>query len=89
MGAGVDPARVDAVLASEEYLDEVYADIEQAQAYGATGVPFFVIDKKYGVSGAQPAETFRQVLDRAWSDAHPTLEVVGAGDACGPDGCPV
>ena len=78
MGAGVDPERVDAVLASEEYRDEVYADIEQAQAYGASGVPFFVIDKKYGVSGAQPADTFRQVLDRAWSDAHPTLEVVGA-----------
>ena len=49
----------------------------------------FVIDMKYGVSGAQPADTFRQVLDRAWSDAHPTLEVVGAGDACGPDGCAV
>ena len=87
VGAGVDPARVDAVLASEEYREEVYADIEQAQAYGATGVPFFVVDKKYGVSGAQPADTFRQVLDRAWADAHPTLEVVGAGDACGPDGC--
>ncbi len=89
VGAGVDPERVDAVLASEEYRDEVYADIEQAQAYGASGVPFFVIDQKYGVSGAQPADTFRQVLDRAWSDAHPTLEVVGAGDACGPDGCAV
>ena len=89
VGAGVDPERVDAALASDEYLAEVYADIEQAQAYGASGVPFFVIDKKYGVSGAQPADTFRQVLDRAWSDAHPTLEVVGAGDACGPDGCAV
>ena len=89
VGAGVDAERVDAVLASGEYRDEVYADIEQAQAYGASGVPFFVIDRKYGVSGAQPADTFRQVLDRAWSDAHPTLEVVGAGDACGPDGCPV
>ena len=87
VGAGVDPARVDAVLASEEYREEVYADIEQAQAYGATGVPFFVVDKAYGVSGAQPADTFRQVLDRAWADAHPTLEVVGTGDACGPDGC--
>jgi len=89
VGAGVDAERVDAVLASGEYRDEVYADIEQAQAYGASGVPFFVIDKKYGVSGAQPADTFRQVLDRAWSDAHPSLEVVGAGDACGPDGCAV
>ena len=65
----------------------MYADIEQAQAYGASGVPFFVIDRKYGVSGAQPAETFRQVLDRAWADSHPALEVVGGGDACGPDGC--
>ena len=89
VGAGVDVERVDAVLASGEYRDEVYADIEQAQAYGASGVPFFVIDKKYGVSGAQPADTFRQVLDRAWADAHPTLEVVGAGDVCGPDGCEV
>jgi predicted DsbA family dithiol-disulfide isomerase len=89
VSAGVDPERVDTVLASAEYLDEVYADIEQAQAYGATGVPFFVIDRKYGVSGAQPADTFRQVLDRAWADAHPSLELVGGGDACGPDGCVV
>ncbi|MET1061051.1 MAG: DsbA family oxidoreductase [Nocardioides sp.] len=85
--AGVDPERVDAVLATTEYRDEVFADIEQAQAYGATGVPFFVIDRKYGVSGAQAADTFRQVLDRAWADAHPSLELVGGGDACGPDGC--
>ena len=89
VGAGVDPERVDAVLASTEYRDEVYADIEQAQAFGAGGVPFFVIDRKYGVSGAQPAETLRQVLDQAWADAHPVLEVVGGGDACGPDGCAV
>ena len=89
VGAGVDPERVDAVLASTEYRDEVYADIEQAQAFGAGGVPFFVIDRKYGVSGAQPAATLRQVLDQAWADAHPVLEVVGGGDACGPDGCAV
>ena len=89
VGAGVDPERVDAALASDEYLAEVYADIEQAQAFGAGGVPFFVIDRKYGVSGAQPAETLRQVLDQAWADAHTVLEVVGGGDACGPDGCAV
>ncbi len=87
---GLDPARVEEVLAGDEYADAVEADIRQAAAYGATGVPFFVVDGRYGVSGAQPAETFRQVLDRAWSDTHPTLQPVGGeGEACGPDGCPV
>ena len=61
------------------------ADIAPGPAYGATGVPFFVVDRRYGVSGAQPAETFSQVLDRAWADSHPALEMVGGdADACGP-----
>ena len=88
--AGLDAGRVEEVLAGVEFRDEVYADIERAAAYGATGVPFFVIDQKYGVSGAQPVETFRQVLERAWSDSHPSLQMLDAGDdACGPDGCEV
>jgi predicted DsbA family dithiol-disulfide isomerase len=85
---GLDARRVDAVLASAEFREDVYSDIEQAQAYGATGVPFFVVDGKYGVSGAQPAAVFRQVLDTAWADAQPTLEMVGGDEVCGPDGCP-
>lgn len=87
--AGLDAARVDEVLASEEYADAVAADIAQARAYGATGVPFYVVDAKYGVSGAQPAEVFGRVLDQAWSDAQPRLTTVGGSDAeaCGPDGC--
>ena len=62
---------------------------------GATGVPFFVVDRKYGVSGAQPAEVFAQVLERAWEETHPRLEHVGAttqrgrDGACGPDGCAI
>ena len=92
-GAGLDADAVDRVLGSTEYADEVWADIEQAQAFGATGVPFFVVDSKFGVSGAQPAEAFTQVLERAWSESHPTLEMVGApeagADACGPDGCAI
>ena len=58
---------------------------------GATGVPFFVVDRTYGVSGAQPAEAFTQVLERSWAETHPTLEHVGHtdGDVCGPDGCPI
>ena len=91
-GAGIDGDRVDAVLASDELRDEVWADVEQAQAYGATGVPYFVVDHRYGVSGAQPSEVRREVLDRAWADTHPALQMVGAGEgdeACGPDGCAI
>ncbi|SDT18171.1 Predicted dithiol-disulfide isomerase, DsbA family [Nocardioides scoriae] len=85
---GLDARRVDEVLASQEYADAMEADIRQAAAYGATGVPFFVVDRAYGISGAQPAETFLQVLDQAWTAAHPQLQTVGGGDdACGPDGC--
>jgi predicted DsbA family dithiol-disulfide isomerase len=88
---GLDPARVDEVLAGDEFTGAVHADIEQARAYGATGVPFFVVDQKYGVSGAQPTEVFSQLLERAWSESHPQVELVGGAgaDACGPDGCAV
>ncbi len=89
---GLDPARVDQVLGSNEYADAVETDIREAAALGANGVPFFVIDRKYGVSGAQPADTFTQVIERAWSESQPLLEHVGhdeGGEVCGPDGCPV
>jgi predicted DsbA family dithiol-disulfide isomerase len=90
--AGLDPQRVADVLASGEYDAAVRADQQQAAAFGATGVPFFVVDRKYGVSGAQPVEVFAQVLEQAWADAHPQLQVVpgaAGADACGPDGCAV
>jgi predicted DsbA family dithiol-disulfide isomerase len=86
---GLDEVVVKEVLTSDRYADEVEADIRQAVAYGASGVPFYVIDQKYGISGAQPVDTFRQVLDRAWADAHPAVEVVGGAEACGPDGCAI
>jgi len=89
LGAGLDAAAVDDLLAGDELTQEVWSDAEQAQAYGATGVPFFVVDQKYGVSGAQPVEVFSQVLERAWADAHPALQVVGGGEECGPDGCAI
>lgn len=90
VSAGLDAARVGAVLASDEYADAVAADIAQARAYGATGVPFFVVDRAYGVSGAQPSEVFTQVLERAWAESHPVLQTVGGdAEACGPDGCAI
>ena len=65
IGAGLRTDRVDAVLASEEYAEQVTADIEQARAYGISGVPFFVLDRRLGVSGAQPQEVFAQALRQA------------------------
>ena len=87
---GLDEARVDEVLASQEFADEVEVDIREAAAFGATGVPFFVIDRKYGVSGAQPVEVFEQVLRQA-APARPTLQMADgeADGACGPDGCAI
>jgi predicted DsbA family dithiol-disulfide isomerase len=66
--AGLPRERVEAVLAGDEYADEVAADVAQAQAFGANGVPFTVVDRRYGLSGAQPVELFRQALDRAWAE---------------------
>lgn len=89
---GLDPVRVDEVLAGAEFTDEVWADQQRAGAYGATGVPFYVIDGRYGVSGAQPADAFAQVLERSWADAHPAIEMVGTVEtdgARGPDGCAI
>ena len=62
---GVDPEKTRQTLISGEYGDAVRADIDEARALGANGVPFFVIDRKYGVSGAQPAETFLNALRTA------------------------
>jgi predicted DsbA family dithiol-disulfide isomerase len=64
--AGTDPEQARKVLDSTEYADAVRADIDEARALGANGVPFFVIDRKYGISGAQPVETFVQALNTAY-----------------------
>ncbi|KJR09352.1 DsbA family oxidoreductase [Gordonia sihwensis] len=67
VGAGFDETSVREVLSDEHrYADLVRADERQAQEFGVNGVPFYVFDRKYAVSGAQPAELFTQVLNRAW-----------------------
>ncbi|MCU1645669.1 MAG: Protein disulfide-isomerase [Nocardia sp.] len=88
VGAGFDEAGVRAVLDdSTAYAEAVRADEAEAAQLGARGVPFFVIDRKYGVSGAQPSEVFEQALQQAWTDHAPVLQTVAEGDVCGPDGC--
>jgi len=90
VATGMEEERVAAVLSTTEYADAVEADIREAAALGANGVPFYVVDRRYGVSGAQSPEAFVDVLERAWTDAHPVLDLVGGGaDTCGPDGCAV
>ncbi|RBO88249.1 putative DsbA family dithiol-disulfide isomerase [Nocardia puris] len=87
--AGFDAAAVRAVLADPTaYADAVRADETEASRLGITGVPFFVFDGKYAVSGAQPPAVFTQALTQGWSTHQPTLQPIGASDeTCGPDGC--
>jgi predicted DsbA family dithiol-disulfide isomerase len=65
---GLDRGEVVRVLTEDTYLPDVKADVDQAAAYGINGVPFFVFEEKYGVSGAQDASTFANVLEQVASE---------------------
>jgi predicted DsbA family dithiol-disulfide isomerase len=65
---GLDRAEVVTALTRNTYLADVKADVAQAEAYGINGVPFFVFDQKYGVSGAQDPATFANVLQQVVSE---------------------
>jgi predicted DsbA family dithiol-disulfide isomerase len=67
--AGLDRDEVARVLAGDEYADAVIADETMARDLGANGVPFFVIDRRYGISGAQSSELIAESLSRAWADS--------------------
>jgi predicted DsbA family dithiol-disulfide isomerase len=92
--AGLDAGEVRAALEQQTFVANVRHDEQEAAAFGISGVPFFVIDRKYGVSGAQPPAALLQVLEQAWAESRPlaTLMTVGGdgsdGVGCGPDGCP-
>ena len=79
--AGLDPAAAARVLASQEFTAEVEADFALARGFGVTGVPFFVFDRTYGVSGAQESAVLSQTLERAWSDTHPLTLLTPGGPA--------
>ena len=89
--AGLDPDEVRAALADQRYSAAVRSDGAEARMLGISGVPFFVVDRTYGVSGAQPPEHLLAMLEQAWAAGHP-LTMVGTtatADACGPEGCRV
>ena len=66
---GIDHALARGVFASDNYRDQVEEDGRMAHSLGASGVPFFVFDMKFGISGAQPVEAFTQTLDAAWKES--------------------
>ena len=84
---GLDETAAAAVLDGDAFEAEVVADIELARAFGATGVPFFVFDRKYAISGAQETALFVDVLDKAWSAAQPLTVVGQSGGQCDDDAC--
>lgn len=67
---GLDGTEVRKVVENKAHTDKVTEDISESRAVGVQGVPFMVFDNKYSVSGAQPVDSFRQVLDQVWEKEH-------------------
>lgn len=83
--AGLEEKAARLVLEGDAYAEAVEADATEARTLGARGVPFFVLGRRYAVSGAQPAELFLRALERAWAERPPAVES-GEARGRGPDG---
>ena len=87
---GLSAIEVGEMLYSNAFAEEVRRDQAQAQAMNITGVPFFVINERYGISGAQPPQIFSQALEKAWNEyaeENSSKELATAnGASCGIDG---
>ena len=83
---GLPEDEVRDTLATDRYAAEVREDEATARGLGISAVPFFVIDRRFGLAGAQPPEVLGEGLRRAW-EARAPLSVVAEGDTCGVDGC--
>lgn len=88
---GLDRNEVEQVLNSNQYSNEVESDIIEAQKLGIRGVPFFVIDRKYGISGAQPVELFKETLEKAYEEGSLKFEMQNTtnSNSCDADGCEI
>jgi len=88
---GLEETEIKSMLAGNEFTAEVNMDILEAQMVGARGVPFFVFERKYAVSGAQDPAAFEQVLNTVWEEIEKVKPVEIAlttdGESCGPEGC--
>jgi predicted DsbA family dithiol-disulfide isomerase len=87
---GLDVTELKSVLEGTAFTEQVRQDIYEAQQVGARGVPFFVLDRKYAVSGAQPSETFLGALEKSFSEWQRTnpapLVNIAEGASCDVDG---
>ncbi len=90
---GLPEDEVRELLLTERFAEEVREDELLAQSAGISAVPCFVIDRKFGASGAQPPEELVRFLEHGWAQREPAPIAFGGpggvaeGDACGPDGC--
>ncbi len=75
------------LLGGDRFAGAVRDDERTAAGLGIHAVPFFVVDRKLGASGAQPAPVLLDFLRQAWP-AEPAVQVIAEGATCGPDGCP-
>lgn len=87
LGLDVEEARH--ILTTDSFVDEVNQDIYEAQQIGVKGVPFFVFNNKWGISGAQPQPLFEQTIEQAAQDAglKKKIQIVGEGPVCTDDSC--
>ncbi|MCB0605408.1 MAG: DsbA family oxidoreductase [Saprospiraceae bacterium] len=77
-------------LNNDNYSYAVHQDIQEGSRLGVRGVPFFVFDRKYGISGAQPVEAFTHTLQQSydeWAKENaPSIQMTSSGEACSIDG---
>lgn len=87
---GLTRDQVISALSNDDYSYAVLQDLQEGSKLGVRGVPFFVFDRKYGISGAQPIEAFSQTLRQSyaeWENEHiPEIQIQGVGDSCSADG---
>ncbi|MGD7025046.1 DsbA family oxidoreductase [Rossellomorea vietnamensis] len=88
---GLDRDAVAEMLASDAMADEVRADERAAQQIGVSGVPFYLIDKKYALTGAQPTEVFVQALQKVIAESQITVLNSDSSDGvvCDENGCEI
>ena len=86
VSVGIPADEIEHMLQSDLYTDEVREDQYRAQQIGVQGVPFFVFNNKYAVSGAQPTAVFAEVLEKVWEEEKPLVELTPADGFCTTDG---
>lgn len=86
---GLDKTEAKKVLESGEFRNVVEDEINEGRQVGVRGVPFFVLNRKYGISGAQPTEYFTQVLEKLWSESQDEIKVMSKGHTCDDEGCSI